>query len=163
MAQYSIDTNKPLWLVAFYGEPQDKHAGGIVTGEGIQQIYSIDPDFIEIGAVKLPEMEPENAVPQALAELRQQNSFRAQQRKANVFYLSQGSLTAYLFDNGEITKGPQLLGKYSLADGKIIGTEKGKRKPCLVTPAFDLATPEAAYYRTISGAIPISPVTGAPE
>ncbi|MFA4819688.1 MAG: hypothetical protein WC613_01890 [Candidatus Aenigmatarchaeota archaeon] len=140
IAQYALEKSRPVWLVAFYGEPKEKHVGGYLDEDGFaQQIHSIDPDYIEIGAVKLPvepDVEADAVVGRAVRVLRDTQyccSWRVQTDEADAFHISnEGNLTARRLREGRVVEGPVLLGNFLLDDKTVLGKAADQLPhPCL--------------------------------
>lgn len=166
IAQYSLERTASLWLATFYGKPHQKHVGGFIGEDGPEQVYSIDPDYIEISAVKLPvNVKESNVSREAIRELRKTQCYsRGQTKEANVFRFSEnGNLTQRLYVDGTAVNEAFLVANFFMDGDEFFGRAPDELFHLHHIPKFDPAKPEAAYYSNEGGVAFISPVTMLPE
>lgn len=170
VAQYALERKSPLWLVTFYGEPREKHVGAVddeFEGMGYRQVHALDPTYIDILAVKLPgELGEPDVFGEALGELWKASIHypRVQQKDASVFRISEtGQMTQRSYTDGTATDDELPVADFAFDGEEFVGRAPNELFYLHAVEKFDPTKPEAAYYRTIDGAIPISPVTMAPE
>jgi hypothetical protein len=166
LAQYALERSQPTWFVAFYGEPAKKHVAGFIDEDGFrQQIYSLDPNYFDIGMVKLPDRASANVpnlVARASRELRNIDccfgyNFRGQ--PAHAFHVNEnGDLTAHLCQDDAVVDGPALLGNFAFDSGQLVGKANDELFHLHAYKRFDPAVSVSDIAR-YGNALCINPVT----